>query len=343
MHRIGSAHYGRRRLLESSIRLGGLALLAGCGVLPWARPPAKVARIGYLALVRSDDPVLAHTVEVFRQGLHELGYVEGQNIALEVRYADGRVERLPELAAELVRLPVDVLVAGGGTQNALVAQQATSEIPIVMVAVVDPVGAGLVASFNRPGGNITGLTNTASETATKRLDLLKETIPGLARVDYLWNPNNLGVQDDLPVLQAAASALGVVIRSREARGPDELDGAFAAIAGDRPDGLIVQSDATYLPHARRIADIVAGLRLPAIHVLQEYVEAGGLMSYGVSLPDLFRRAAGYVDKILKGARPADLPVEQPTKFDFLIDLHAARAIGLTIPPTVLQQATEVIQ
>jgi putative ABC transport system substrate-binding protein len=326
------------------LALAGLGLAVACGQPTplWPRP-SKVARIGYLALAGSSDPILAHTLEAFRQGLRELGWVEGENIALEVRWADGRVERLPEVAAELVSLPIDVLVAGGGTQNALAAKQATSTIPVVMVAVSDPVGIGLVASFSRPGGNVTGLTNTAPEAAGKRLQLLKEVVPGLARVDFLWNPANPGVHADWAAVQDAARALGVAVRSREARGADELDGAFAAIAGERPDGLVVQSDASFLPHARRIADFLAGRRLPAIHQLREFVEAGGLMEYGVSVPDLFRRAATYVDRILKGARPEDLPVEGPTTFDFVINLKAAQALGLSIPPSVLQQATELIQ
>jgi putative tryptophan/tyrosine transport system substrate-binding protein len=333
----------RRRFLRRSLTLACLGLLAGCSApaLPWS--PARVPRIGYLALVQQGDPILAHTLGALRDGLHDLGYVEGQGMALEVRWADGHLERLPELAAELARLPVDVLVAGGGTQNALAAKQATATIPIVMIAVSDAVGAGLVAALDRPGGNVTGLTNTVPAMAGKRLQLLKEAAPSLARVDYFWNPANLGVHAEWAELQTAAERLSLTVRSREARGPQELDRAFIAIVGDRPDGLVVHGDASYLPHTRRIVDFVADQRLPAIYQLREFVEAGGLMYYGVSIPDLFRRAATYVDKILKGASPADLPVEQPTTFDFIINLKTAQALGLTIPPSLLQQATEIMQ
>ena len=342
MHR-STSRYGRRRFLQGSLGLGGLALLTGCGIaLPWAQSSTRVARIGYLAQDRPDGPTFVRNFGAFRQGLGELGWVEGRNMILEVRWAEGRPERLPALAAELAGLPVDVMLATGGTNGALVARRATSTIPIIMVTVSDPVGNGLISSFNRPGGNVTGLTNTTSPTGGKRLDLLREAVPGLARVDFLWNPA-VSAQDDWPQLQIAAQALGVEVRSREPRGPDDLDGVFSAIAAARPDGLIVHAPAALVPHAPRVVDHVARLRLPAIYQLRDFVEVGGLMAYGVSLPDQWRRAAGYVDKILKGANPAELPVQQPTTFELVVNLTSAQALRLTIPPSTLQQATDIIE
>lgn len=334
---------GRRAFLRRSLALAGLGVLSGCGLPspPWSQ--SKVARIGYLVLTRPEDPVPARPLESFRQDLHGLGWVEGQNLAIEYRSAEERSERLTDLAAELVRLPVDVLVAGGGTQAALAAKQATDTIPTVVVGVADPVEIGLVASFARPGGNVTGLATAGAEITSKRLELLKEAAPGVSRVDFLWNPATPGLQAQWSELQVAARALGAVVRSREARGPDELDSVFSAIAGERPDGLMVQGSPAFVPHARRIADFAAGSRLPAMYYWREFVEAGGLMVYGPNLPAISRRAAVYVDKILRGAKPADLPVERPAKFDFVINLHAAQALGLAIPQSVLQQATEVIQ
>jgi putative tryptophan/tyrosine transport system substrate-binding protein len=306
----------RRHLLRGSLGVCGLALLAGCGITPpWDRPSPRPARIGWLALDPPGGPAFVRNSGAFRQGLAELGWAEGRTMTFEVRSAGGRLERLPEAAAELVALPVDVLVPGAGAAGALVASRATSTVPIVMVAVGDPVGLGLVASLNRPGRNVTGLSNTTATGSGKRLELLREAVPGLARADFLWNP--------------AASSGG--------------DWAELQIAAGLPDGLIVHAPGALLSHARRLVALVAGLRLPAIYQFREYVEAGGLMAYGVSLPDLYRRAAGYVDKILKGANPAELPVELPAKFDFVINLGAAQGLGLTVPPSVLQQATELIE
>jgi putative ABC transport system substrate-binding protein len=334
----------RRRLLRGGLALAGLGLLSGCSLpATRAQPPSRAARIGFLTLGRADNPVPVPALEAFRQGLREHGWIEGRDITIEYRSAEENPERYPEVAAELVRLPVDVLVVAGGTQSALAAKQATDTIPIVLAGIGDPVAAGLVASFARPGGNVTGLATSGSEITSKRLDLLKEAVPGVSRIDFLWNPAAVGVQGQWAELQLAARALGVAVRSREARGPDELDSAFGAIAGERPDGLIVHGSPSFVPHARRIADFAADSRLPALYYMREFVESGGLLAYGPSLPDIHRRAATHVDKLLKGAKPADLPVEWPTRFDFVINLTTARAIGLTIPQSVLQQATEVIQ
>jgi len=334
----------RRGFLRESLILAGVALAAGCGLspLPW-QARTRVARIGYAVLDRPDAPTYVRNSEALRQGLRELGWVEGVNLAVEDRWADGRVDRLPDLVTELVRLPVDLLIAGGGTRGALAAKHVTTTTPIVMIAVSDPVEAGLVASFNRPGGNVTGLTVTSPETTGKMLDLLKEAAPGLSRVDFLGNPTSPTFQAIWAEVEVAARALRVTVRLRAARGPEDLDGAFGVMAGEDPDGLMVQSDAVFLPHARRIVELAAGRRLPAIYPFREFVDAGGLMSYGVSVPDLFRRAAAYADKILKGSNPAELPVEQPTLFDFVVNLKTAQAVGLTLPHSLMQQVTQVIQ
>ena len=281
--------------------------------------------------------------KAFRQGLRDLGYVEGQNIAIEYRWAEGRFERLPDLAAELVRLKVDVIVSVV-TQASLAAKNATRTIPIVMVAAGDPLGSGLVASLARPGGNVTGPSSMLAELAGKELELLKETVPNVSRVAVLWNPANAVWQAQmLRATEVAARALGLQLQLLEARGPDELEGAFAAMTRERASALLVQVDVIFALHARRIADLAAKRRLPAMYGSREHVEAGGLISYAPNVPDVFRRAATYVDKILKGAKPADLPVEQPTKFELVINLKTAKALGLTIPQAVLIRADEVIR
>jgi putative ABC transport system substrate-binding protein len=267
--------------------------------------------------------------------------VEGQTIHLAWRYAEGQVERLPALAAELARLPVDVLVAAGGTPVALAAQRATTTIPIVMTNVGDPVETGLVASLARPGGNITGLSSMSPDITGKRLELLKTVVPALSRVAVLWQPANPSAALQFQELQAAARALHLQVQALEVRGPDEFDHAFSAARG--AGAVVVVGDSVFTQHRRRITALAQRSRLPAMYVFREFVEAGGLMSYGVNLPDLGRRAAIYVDKILKGAKPADLPVEQPTKFELVINLKTAQALGLTIAPTLLFQADEVIK
>ncbi len=304
------------------------------------QPPTKVPRIGLLWT--SPLPAVSHLTGAFRQGLRELGYVDGQNIAFEVRSAEGRVERLPDLVADLIRLKVDVIVAGG-TPAPLAAKRATTAIPIVMTAAGDPVGSGLVASLARPGGNITGLSILAPELGGKRLQLLKVVVPGVSRVAILWNAAN-----PYPVLvwretEAAAPALGVHLQSLDVRGPDDLEGAFAAATRWRAGALITVEDPLTFGQRIRIVDFAARSRLPAIYGSREFVDAGGLMSYGASFTDLARRAATYVDKILKGAKPADLPVEQPTRFELVINLKTAKALGLTIPPSVLIRADDVIE
>ena len=307
-----------------------------------AQPLAKVPRIGFLAAF-SPTPEVSHFIEAFRQGLRDLGYVEGRNIVIEYRWAHSSFERLPDLAAELVRLKVDIIVAVV-TQASLAAKNATGTIPIVMVGVSDPVGSGLIASLGRPGGNITGTSGMAAELVGKQLELLKETVPKASRVAVLWNPANPVWQAQmLRETQVAARALGLRVQLLEARGPDELEGAFAAMTRERASALLVQVDVIFALHARRLADLAAKRRVPAMYGSREHVEAGGLMSYAPNIPDLFRRAATYVDKILKGAKPADLPVEQPTRFELIINLKTAKALGLTIPPSLLVRADQVIE
>jgi putative ABC transport system substrate-binding protein len=314
-----------------------------------AQQAGKMYRIGFLSPSSPSDPERLASpfgergVAAFRQGLRDLGYVEGQNIAIEYRWAEGRFERLPDLAAELVRLKVDIIVSVV-TQATLAAKNATGTIPIVLVAAGDPLGSGLVASLARPGGNVTGPSAMYADLAGKQLELLKGTVPKVSRVAVLWNPANAVWQAQmLRQTEIAARALGLQVQLLEARGPDELEGAFAAMTRERASALLVQVDVIFALHARRIADLAAKRRVPAMYGSKEHVEAGGLMSYAPNALDLFRRAATYVDKILKGAKPADLPVEQPTKFDLVINLKTARALGLTIPPSVLGRADEVIQ
>ncbi len=308
-----------------------------------AQPPAKVARIGYLSA--ASLAVNAHMHEAFRQGLRDLGYVEGQNVVIERRSAEGKLERLPALAAELVGLKVDVIVTGD-TPAALAAKQTTSTIPIVFAAAADAAGSGLVASLARPGGNATGLSFFGPELVGKCLELLKEAVPGVTRVAILWQPGAHGQRaqrDMLAEAEVAARALAVRLQFVEARGPDDFDRAFSAITKERAGALSVLTTITFFAERRRLVDLAAKNRLPAVYPWREAVNAGGLMSYGVSIPDLFRRAATYVDKILKGAKTADLPVEQPTRFELVINMKTAKALGLTIPQSILVRADHVIQ
>ncbi len=283
-----------------------------------AQRPEKVPRVGYLSPGSSSDPARLRRFEAFRQGLRELGYVEGQSITIESRWAEGKYERYSALAADLVRLKVDVIVAVGGraTQDA---QQATRTIPIVMSVVIDPLGSGLVASLARPGGNVTGLTIMASDLVGKQFEVLKEVVPKVSRVALLWNPANPGSAPQLRAAEVAARALGVRLQTLEARVPQEIDSAFAAMTKERAGALVVLSDAILLNQRRQIAELAAKSRLPAVYALMEHAEAGGLVGYGANPLDLERRAATYVDKILKGAKPGDLPVEQPTKFELVIN------------------------
>ncbi|HEX6216516.1 MAG TPA: ABC transporter substrate-binding protein [Vicinamibacterales bacterium] len=306
-----------------------------------AQQAGKVPRIGFLSTTSSSDrPPL---FDAFRQRLRELGWVEGQNIVIDYRYAEGRVDRLPDLAAELVRLKVDLIVSWG-TQGVTAAKNATETIPIVMIAVRDPIGIGLIASLARPGGNVTGVSGSAGlEWVAKQLELLKETVPKIRRVAILSNPTNAYHQLALREVDVAARALGVQLQFLEAQGPNEFDGAFAAMAKESVGALLVLSDAMLNSHRTRLAELAARNRLPAAYGVRESVEAGGLMSYGPSFLDSFRRAATYVDKILKGAKPAELPVEQPTQFELVINMKAAKALGLPIPQSVLLRADHVVE
>jgi putative tryptophan/tyrosine transport system substrate-binding protein len=303
-----------------------------------AQQTAKVYRIGVLALgVASSTPL----AEAFRQGLKEHGYVEGQNIALEYRYAGGEAGRLPALAADLVRLKVDVIVAESNAAT-LAAKHATRIIPIVMVA-GDPIKTGVVGSLARPDSNVTGLTMMHPELSGKRLQLLKEAAPKIALIAVIWNPTDPFSEDLLRETEAAARSLGLKIHAIEAREPAELEAAFKAVVDSRPSAFFTIPGSMFLDNRTRILKFATKSRLPGVFGTRGYAEAGGLMSYGPSLADLFRKAAVFVDKILKGAKPADLPIEQPTKFELVINLKTAKALGLTIPPSVLGRADQVIQ
>jgi putative ABC transport system substrate-binding protein len=311
-----------------------------------AQQPTKVYRIGRLASGSPPEgsPFVQRTAEAFRQGLRALGYVEGQNLVITWRFAEGRLERLPELAAELVQLPVDVLVVSGGEPVIRAAQHTTQTIPIVFAGSSDPVGRGFVASLAHPGGNITGLTTFSVELLGKRLELLKELVPTVARIAILANPVSPSAVHAVREAQASAHALGVQLHVMEVRSPDEFERAFAAMTRADVGVLLVLTDpTTFEPHMSTIVALAQRSRLPTMYPWRSYVEAGGLMVYGASLPAIHRRAATYVDKILKGAKPADLPVEQPTAFELVINLTTAQALGLTIPPTLLFQADEVLR
>jgi putative tryptophan/tyrosine transport system substrate-binding protein len=278
----------------------------------------------------------------FSETLRELGWIEGKNIAFEHRYANNRTERLPELAAELVRLNVDLIVAFGGLAP-LAAKQATSTIPIVMASPADPIGSGLVASLARPGGNVTGVSLMAPDLGAKRLQMLKEVSPGISRVAVLWNAGNPSAERGFRELKGAAQALRIGVHSIEVRSPTDFSNAYKAATREAPEALVTLADPLTVDHAKQIAEFAIDSRLPSISELREFADAGGLLSYGPDLADLRRRAAGYVDKILRGAKPADLPVEQPTKFELVINLNTAKALGLAIPPALLARADEVIE
>jgi putative ABC transport system substrate-binding protein len=319
----------------------GAALLA-TPLVAEAQQADKVARIGYLATSQAGS---LRAPEAFLQGLRDLGYVEGRNVAIEIRSAEGKPERFPALAAELVALKVDVILVGS-TPQALAAKQATKTIPIVFIGAADPVGSGLVTSLARPGGNVTGSSNLAQGLFGKRLEQLTQAVPGVSRVAVLWHPGTLGDRTEKEMLKAAdvaARALGVGLQFVEARGPEDFDRAFSDMTRARAGALTVLPSNMFTNERRRLVDLAAKNRLPAVYPFREFVDAGGLMSYGANIPDLSRRAATYVDKILKGVKPADLPVEQPTKFELVVNLKAAKALGLTIPPSLLQRADEVIQ
>jgi ABC-type uncharacterized transport system substrate-binding protein len=324
----------RRR--EFITLLGGAALASSLFWAPSARAQqsAKLSRIGII----DDSPIW----NAFRHSLRDLGYLEGQNIAFEYRYAGGLPDRLAWVAVELVRRPVD-LIATFGTPPTLAAKQATTTIPIVMIGIGDPVGAGIVASYNRPGGNITGNTILGPEVAGKRLQLLKEVIPSLSRVAFLWNPDNASHPAQLAEVRGAVATLGIKLLPLAVRSSDEFDDAFAAMMRERPDAFLMTNDPFHQLSIGRIIDFLANNRLPGMFLTREIVVAGGFMSYGASVPDLFRRGALYAHKILQGTKPADLPIEQPVKFELVVNLKTAKAIGLTIPDVFLARADEVIE
>jgi putative ABC transport system substrate-binding protein len=323
----------------------GLGLLAGCGRLPGqGQAPAKVSRLGVLVPVSATViAAQADYPEAFREGLHELGYVEGQNIVLDWRYTEGRNDLAARHAVELARVPVDIIVAFG-TPAAIAASHATTTIPIVVPICVDPVGNGLVASLARPGGNVTGLAVNLAELSGKRLQLLKEISPGLTRVGVLGNPDNADPAAQWRELQAAGPALDLELYSLEVPGPNELDSAFEAATKRQIDALFVLGDPlTAIVLRERIVEFAFMRRLPAMYDQRLFVGAGGLISYGPNIREQVRRAAYYVDRILKGAKPADLPVEQPMRFEFVVNLKTAQALGITFPNEIMLQVTEVIQ
>ncbi len=323
--------------------VSAITLAVGILVAPLAaaQQPKKVYRIGFIQTSAPEEQV--HLTKALDEGLRELGYVEGRNIVIERRFAGGKQERLPALAAEIVRLKVDVIVTGANPVIAAV-KQATSTIPVVMAVSRDPVGAGFIASVARPGGNITGLTNDPTpEIIGKNLELLKEAVPGVSRVALLWNPVPPGARTYRDVVERAARKLGMAFQSVEVRGRNDFEGGFAAMVRERADGLVVLPDPVIFSARGQLGLLAMRHRLPAVTGLREFAEAGVLMSYGPNIAQQFRRAATYVDKILKGARPGDLPVEQPTKFELVINLKTAKALGLTIPQSVLIRADEVIR
>jgi len=319
--------------------LSALGLLAS-PLAAEAQQGGKVYRVAFLG--NSTAALEANLVGPFREGLRDLGYVEGRNILIEYRWAEGKYERFPALIAELAALKVDVIVTAG-TPAALAVKKTTPSIPLVMAAVGDPIGVGLVASLARPGGNATGLSAIAPELEGKRLELLREVVSKLSHIAVLWNPDNPLHAGSLKETRAAAQVLGIKVQLLGVRVSEDFPAAFAAILRERPGALLVLADRIFLHNRARIVDFEAKHRLPGVYAYRELVEAGGLMSFGPSYAGMHRRAATYVDKILKGAKPADLPVEQPTRFELMINLKAAKALGLKIPPSLLARADEVIR
>ena len=332
----------------ASATVKGLSLAVAISVLAAqaaAAQPAKLAKIGMLTTTSLEHPQAREGLDQFRQALAELGYVEGRNVVIELRSAEGRVERFPALAAKLVSLKVDLMLAFS-TPSARAARQATTTIPIVVPTMQDPVRDGLVASLARPGGNVTGLTFLGSELLPKRLELLKETIPGVARVAVLWHPGGVsehGGHEMMKEAEVAARRLGVQLHMVRVEAPDDLDKAFSTMGRWRADAFIPLPSPMLFAERGRIVDLAARRRLPAMYMAREFVDLGGLMAYGASQLDLIRRGATYVDKILKGAKPADLPVEQPNKYELVINLKTAKTLGLSISSRVLQRADQVIQ
>jgi putative ABC transport system substrate-binding protein len=327
----------RRRAFVS----GALAFLA-VPLAVEAQQVGQAPRVGYISPGSSSDPFRQRRFEAFRDGLRELGYIDGQNIVLEPRWAEGQYARYPILAADLVRLKAAAIVTVGGAATKA-AKQVTSSIPIVMSVVIDPIGSGLVTSLSRPGSNLTGTSVMANDLVTKQLELLKEVAPNVSRMAVLWNPDNPSGAAAMAYVNVAARSLAVQLQLVEARNPQEIDRAFAAMTREHAGAVVVLPDAIYGNQIRQIVGLAAQRRLPAIYTLRENAEAGGLMVYGPNLRDLERRAATFVDKILKGAKPADLPIEQPVTFELIVNLKTAKALGLTIPPSLLLRADQVIE
>jgi ABC-type uncharacterized transport system substrate-binding protein len=325
--------------------VAGLGAVLAAAVAAQAQQAGKVARIGYLLTGSLESPETRMLLGALRLGLHERGYVEGQNIVIEYRAADGNIERLPGLATDLARLKLDLIVAGS-TPAVRAVQQATKTIPIVSYAMGEPVGDGLVASLARPGGNITGLTFLGPDLVAKHLELLKDALPKVSHVAALWHPGAFSertTKDMLKQADAAARTLAVRLQLVGVRGSDEFDRAFSTMVEERADALIVFPSPMLFNERRGIADLAAKHRLPSMAVAREFVELGGLMAYGAPIADLTRRSATFVDKILKGAKPGDLPIEQPTKFELVINLRTAKLLGLTIPPSLLLRADQIIE
>jgi putative ABC transport system substrate-binding protein len=327
--------------MDRRVFLTGLGAVLAAPRAAGAQPKAKVPKIGVLSSVTAGDTL--PMAEAFREGLRSFGYIEGQNIAIEWRYADGRAERVPELAVQLVRLGVD-LILSGNTPVTTVVQRATRTIPIVMVLAVDPVGAGFVTSLSHPGGNITGLSSQIPDLAGKRLQLLKEVLPQVSRVAVLWDPDVASGRRLLVTeTEAAARALGLSVQVLETPRASDIDTAFAAMVRDRPTAALVLGSAMQFGERAHISELATKNRLPTICALRQFVEAGCLMAFGPNFAEQWRRAAYFIDKILKGTKPGDLPVEQPTKFELILNLKTARALGLTIPPSLLLRADQVIE
>ena len=327
-------------IIGQSIRYLPVAFFVFSSALAQAQRPAKIPRIGFLFTL--SPSISPERVAAFRQGLRDLGYFEGKNIILEIRSAEGKAERLTELADELVRLDVDVIITAGPTPTNA-AKKATKTVPIVMTFDIDPVGSGLVASLARPGGNITGLSTLAPEISGKHLELLKETVPRLSRVALFRISTVQGSAQELKQVELAAAGLGIRLRYLEVRDPKDIETSFQAAKNEHADAMLVGTSRILYGQRAQVVKLAVQYRLPAMYIEQEFVLAGGLMAYATSISDLYRRAATYVDKILKGAKPADLPIEQPTKFELLINLKSAKQIALTIPHNVLARADRVIK
>jgi len=305
-----------------------------------AQQPAKIPRIGFLG--NSTATMEANLIGHLRDGLRELGYEEGRNVIIEFRWADGKYDQFPALVAELLAAKVDVIITAG-TPATLAIKKATSTVPLVFIAVGDPVGTGVVPNLGRPGGNITGLSSIAPDLEGKRLELLREVVPKLSHVAFFLNPANAFHTASMRQARVAAQSLGIKLQPMEVNKSEQLDGAFASIVKEKPDALLILADRIFLHNRKRMMEFAIQQRLPSVNAYRELVEAGGLISYGPSYEDMHRRAAVYVDKILKGTKPADLPIEQPTKFTLLINLKTAKTLGLTVPPTLVARADELIE